>query len=433
MPVSIFWFRRDLRLENNAGLYYALKSGHPVLPVFIYDTNILDDLEDKKDKRVCFIRDSLQKIKQELEEIGSTLYVLYGTPIDAFKKLLGEFDVHSVFTNEDYEPYAAQRDKEIEALLKKENVSFNAFKDHVVFAKNEVLKKDNTPYTVFTPYSKTWKEKLEDSYLKSCPTRKYYSNFLKHTPKRFPSLESIGFEQVDYEVTEPKLDKSIVKDYHKTRDLPGMEGTTKLSVHLRFGTVSIRKVVHEAMNLNETLLSEFIWRDFFQSILWHFPNTVTESFKPAYDNIKWRYAEKEFEAWCQGETGYPIVDAGMRQLNETGWMHNRIRMVTASFLCKHLLIDWRWGEAYFAKKLLDYDMAQNIGNWQWVAGSGVDAAPYFRIFNPYIQQKKFDPDNAYIDHWVPERNSSDYPKPIVEHEFARARCLEVYKEGLGRK
>ncbi|HRO42682.1 MAG TPA: deoxyribodipyrimidine photo-lyase [Flavipsychrobacter sp.] len=430
--ISIFWFRRDLRLNDNAGLYHALRSGNPVLPVFIFDTNILDDLEDRKDKRVCFIYDSLKKIQQTLLNIGSTLQILYGNPEKSFEILLEEYNIAAVYTNEDYEPYAIQRDASIEKLLKEKGISFHTYKDQVVFAKHEILKEDKTPYTVFTPYSKKWKQKLNDFFLKEYPTEKYFGNFLKQEAKPFPSLRELGFEKADYEVTQPELDETFVRGYEKTRNFPTVEGTTKLSVHLRFGTVSIRVIAKHLHAINETALNEVIWREFFSSILFHFPHTIHSSFKPTYDHIKWRNNEQEFQAWCEGRTGYPIVDAGMRQLNEAGWMHNRVRMVVASFLCKHLLIDWRWGEAYFASKLMDYDMSQNVGNWQWVAGSGVDAAPYFRIFNPITQQQKFDPELKYVKQWVKEFGTPEYAVPLVEHTIARERCLAVYKNAVAK-
>ncbi len=428
--VSIFWFRRDLRLEDNAGLYHALRSGYPVLPVFIFDTNILDELEDKKDKRLQFIHDTLENLQQELASLGSTIHILHGRPEDCFKQLLNTYTVKAVYTNNDYEPYAHHRDRVIAALLYENGASLRHYKDQVIFEKDEILKDDGTPYTVFTPYSRRWKEKLNAFYLKPYPVKKYKANFLQQTPKRIPSLKSLGFEQVEADVARPKLDKEIARHYDKTRDFPALHGTTRLSIHLRFGTISIRKLAADAKELNPILLNELIWREFYQMILFHYPQVVNTSFKAQYDKIKWRNNEKEFEAWCNGQTGYPIVDAGMRELNETGYMHNRVRMITASFLTKHLLIDWRWGEAHFAKKLLDYDLAANNGGWQWAAGSGCDAAPYFRIFNPYLQTEKFDKDLTYIRKWVPELDEFSYPQPIVQHEAARERCLRVYKEAL---
>lgn len=432
--VSIFWYRRDLRLDDNAGLYHALRSDYPVVPIFIFDTNILEELEEKKDKRLAFIHDQLQLIQKELKDTGSTLHILHGTPLDSFKKLLKEYNVAEVYINTDYEPYAEDRDKEIADYLLDNDVRFFKYKDQVIFQKDEVLKDDGSPYSVFTPYSKKWKAKLNDFYLKPYPTEKYFDNFYKQETIELPTLKDIGFNTVDYDVVKPELDEDIAKDYKETRDTPAIRGTTRLSVHLRFGTVSIRKLATEAKELSAKLLDEFIWREFYQMILWHFPKVVNTSFHEDYDKIVWRNNEKEFERWCNGTTGFPIVDAGMRELNETGYMHNRVRMIVASFLTKDLLIDWRWGEAYFAKKLLDYDLASNNGGWQWAAGCGCDAAPYFRVFNPELQTKKFDPELKYVRKWVPEfEDFSKYPQPIVDHKEARERCLKVYKEALKDK
>ena len=431
LPVSVFWFRRDLRLADNAGLYHALKGAYPVVPVFIYDTEILDELEDKKDKRVTFIHEALAGLQEILKKQDSTLHILHGKPHDCFKELLKAYEVKAVYTNHDYEPYATRRDKDIASFLEKSHIPFHSYKDQVIFERSEVVKDNGEPYMIFTPYSKRWKAKLNTFYLQSYPTKKYFRNFHRQSPKRMPSLKAIGFENASAEIAPPQLDTAIAKHYDQTRDYPADEdGTTKLSVHLRFGTVSIREIARKTVKLNEVLLNELIWRDFYQMILHHMPHIVAESCKPQYDHIKWRNNEKEFEAWCNGKTGYPIVDAGMRQLNETGWMHNRVRMITASFLCKHLLIDWRWGEAYFGKKLIDYDLAANNGGWQWSAGTGCDAAPYFRVFNPEAQMKKFDPQQVYIKRWVPEYSTAAYPRPIVEHTEARERCLRVYKAAL---
>lgn len=428
--INIFWFRRDLRLDDNAGLYHALKSDNPIVPVFIFDKNILDELDDKKDSRVVFILNALEDMQEKLQKLGSTMDVRYGTPAEIFEKLLKEYKIEEVFTNHDYEPYAKDRDAAVKKQLDASGVSFHTFKDQVIFEKGEVMKDGGTPYTVFTPYSRKWKAKLNDFYLKSFPIKKYEKNFYKQAEKKIPSLKQIGFEPAGIPFPSKKWKEDVIKDYKKQRDFPALKGTTRLSVHLRFGTISIRELAREAGVINETYLNELIWRDFYHMILWHFPAVVTNAFKKEYDKIKWRNDEKEFDAWCNGQTGYPIVDAGMRELNETGFMHNRVRMVVASFLTKHLLIDWRWGEAYFAKKLLDYDLAANNGGWQWAAGSGCDAAPYFRVFNPYLQTQKFDPDLKYIRKWVPEFEEFTYPKPIVEHDFARKRCLEVYAKAL---
>lgn len=428
--VNIFWFRRDLRLNDNADLFHALKDNNPVLPIFIFDRNILDGLEEKGDRRVEFIHHALMEIQAALQKMNSTLDVRLGYPREIFKQLILEYKIGKVFTNHDYEPYAKERDNTIKKLLEEQGVSFITFKDQVVFEKNEIIKDDGNPYTVFTPYSRKWKAIASAFYLKSYPTEKYFNNFYKQGLKEIPSLKSIGFEPVGKDFPSKTLKENIIKEYSEQRDIPSVRGTSHLSVHLRFGTISIRELARKAGSLNDTFLNELIWRDFYQMILWHFPKVVDHAFKSEYDNIRWRNDENEFALWCKGETGYPIVDAGMRQLNETGYMHNRVRMITASFLTKHLLIDWRWGEAYFAKKLLDFDLAANNGGWQWAAGSGCDAAPYFRIFNPYLQTKKFDPELKYIRKWVPEFEELTYPKPIVEHELARKRCLKTYSEAL---
>lgn len=430
--ISIFWFRRDLRLDDNAGLYHALKAGVPVLTVFIFDTDILDGLEEKADKRVHFIHNALVAMQQVLEKAGSTLHVLYGKPIDCYRRLIELYDVKAVYTNHDYEPYATKRDGEIKELLAQHNIPLYTFKDQVIFEKSEVVKDNGEPYTVFTPYSRKWKEQFNDFYLKPYPVEKYKDHFYKREPPPLPSLQDIGFVPAPPGVGAARLDEDIARRYDKVRDVPGIEGTTRLSVHLRFGTVSIREIATRAQELNATLLNELIWREFYQCILWHFPYVVNGAFKKEYDNIRWRNNEKEFELWCAGQTGYPIVDAGMRQLNATGFMHNRVRMIVASFLTKDLLIDWRWGEAYFAQKLLDYDLAANNGGWQWAAGSGCDAAPYFRVFNPYLQTQKFDPDMKYIRHWVPEYEQLTYAQPIVDHAMARERCLKTYKAALNK-
>lgn len=422
---TVFWFRRDLRLTDNAGLYHALRDNKNVIPIFIFDTEILDKLEDKADLRVQFIHDCLQHLKEQLEEIGTSLLVLHGNPIDIFQSI----NPKAVYTNHDYEPYARKRDEKIASVLSKKNSVLKTYKDQVIFEKAEVTKDDGLPYTIFTPYSKKWKATLNAFYLKSYPVEKYHRSLKKVKTFPLPSLTSIGFKKTEIRFPERSIKQSIIEKYDKTRDYPAIPGTTRLSVHLRFGTVSIRKLVQVALKKNETWLNELIWREFYQMILWHFPN-VENAFKPQYDRIKWRNNEQEFEAWCDGQTGYPIVDAGMRELNTTGFMHNRVRMITASFLIKHLLVDWRWGEAYFAKKLLDFDLASNNGGWQWAASSGCDAAPYFRVFNPYLQTKKFDPDLKYIRKWVPEFETNDYPKPIVDHELARKRVLKVYKQAL---
>ncbi len=434
VPVNVMWFRRDLRLHDNAALYYALRDKHPVLPIFIFDKNILDDLEDKKDRRVEFIHEALIEMQDELEKHETSVEIYYDTPKNAFIQLLKKYTIQKVFTNEDYEQYAIDRDKEISTLLQKYHAELKLYKDHVIFSKNEIVKDNGEPYTVFTPYSKNWMAALNKFYLKSYPTKKNFEHFYKQGRQLIPSLESMGFEKAGKSFPSKTISKHLIKNYKQTRDFPGIHGTSRLSVHLRFGTISIRELASATTELSSTYLNELIWRDFYHMILWHFPHIrVEKAFRKEMDSIEWRNNEKEFKAWCDGKTGYPIVDAGMRELNKTGFMHNRVRMITASFLSKHLLIDWRWGEAYFAKKLLDYDYAPNNGGWQWSAGTGCDAMPYFRIFNPTAQAKKFDKDLKYIRTWISELDSFDYPQPIVEHEFARKRALEVYTKAAKSK
>jgi deoxyribodipyrimidine photo-lyase len=430
--VNIIWFRRDLRLTDNAALYHALKSNQPVLPIFIFDRNILDQLDDKADRRVEFIHAALEEMQAQLVKLGSSLEVYYGFPENVYKDLLDKYQIEKVFTNHDYEPYALERETTIENLLKENGVSLHTFKDQVIFEKDEVTKDDGKPYTVFTPYSRKWKTRLTEFYLKPFPTEKYFNNFYQQEATVIPSLESMGFQRIDLPFPSKQLQDEIIKHYAEKRNFPSLEnGTSKMGVHLRFGTVSIRALAKRALALNETYLNELIWRDFYHMILWHFPQVGKgKSFKPAYEMIDWRNNENEFQQWCDGMTGYPIVDAGMRELNATGFMHNRVRMITASFLTKHLLIDWRWGEAYFAQKLLDFDLAANNGGWQWASSSGCDAAPYFRVFNPALQTEKFDKDLKYIKKWVPEFQEFSYPKPIVQHELARKRVLEVYAKAL---
>lgn len=427
--ISVCWFRRDLRLNDNHAFYKALSSKYPVLPVFIFDPEILDKLQDKKDKRVTFIHQALEQMNEKFKMNGSSFYILHNSVDKAFERLSQEFEIKEVYTNHDYEPYAIQRDLHIAKLLASKNISFQTFKDQVIFEKSEVIKADGSPYTVFTPYSRKWKERFSQIQLVNYPSETLLANLLKETDNPFLSLSDIGFETVDFDFQKFNISEERIKNYENTRNLPAIEGTTQISVALRFGTVSVRDLVKLGIKWNEHWLNELIWREFFMMILYHFPNVVTDSFKKKYDKIEWRNNEVEFEKWCKGETGYPIVDAGMRQLNETGLMHNRVRMITAGFLCKHLLIDWRWGEAYFAQKLLDYELSSNNGNWQWAAGSGCDAAPYFRIFNPIAQTIKFDPKLIYIKKWIKDFRV-DYLRPIVEHEFGRKRALEVYKKAV---
>jgi deoxyribodipyrimidine photo-lyase len=430
LPMNIFWFRRDLRLDDNVGLFHALNSSEDVLPIFIFDDAILSQLP-KDDARVTFIHQQLEHIQMQLQSIGKSLAVFHGKPIEVYQQLIAENNIKSVYTNHDYEPYARKRDLELYQLFKEKDIEFKTSKDQVVFEKSEVVKDDGSPYVVYTPYSNKWKENFKKIKLIHYNSEALLDKITHHSYP-FLSLNDIGFVASNIQVTPYDVSNALIDNYEATRNFPALNKTSYLGIYLRFGAVSIRKMIAKAIeSKNETFFKELIWREFFMQILWHFPHTNTSCFRPKYDTIKWDNNEELFRKWCEGKTGYPFVDAGMRELNATGHMHNRVRMITASFLCKHLLIDWRWGETYFATKLLDYEQASNVGNWQWAAGSGVDAAPYFRIFNPTEQIKKFDKDLKYIKKWIPELESFDYPKPIVDHKEARERCLRVYKEAVG--
>ena len=424
--ISIAWLRRDLRLDDNRAIYEAHQTGDKVLVLFIFDTDIIDEL-DKDDHRITFIYDNLEKINIELNNQKSALLIQKGRPVDIWKKLVSEYDIKSVHIARDYEPYAKERDREILDLLSSNNIIFKGYKDQVVFEKSEIVKQDNAPYTVFTPYKNKWVEAFKKNSNQNFELKNF--NFLSYSSS-FPSLTELGFKRSEKTVQPFQIDD--LNNYKIERDIPSLDHTSKLSPHLRFGTVSIRKIV-DKMKGNEVFLSELIWREFFMQILYHFPQVIDQNFKEKYNGIQWRNDEVEFKKWCAGTTGYPMVDAGMRQLNQTGYMHNRVRMITAGFLCKHLLIDWRWGEAYFAKKLFDYELSANNGNWQWAAGTGCDAAPYFRIFNPEEQLKKFDPKHLYIKKWIPEFGTDRYPSPMVDHKEARLRALDVYKRGIAEK
>lgn len=432
MPhVTIFWFRRDLRITDNRGFFSALTQHGNVLPLFIFDTEVTDKLPDKTDRRIAFIYEQIILINQAFAKKGSRLIIKTGKPAAVFAGLLRTYNIGAVYANEDYEPYAIARDKEIEDLLSQNDVSYHLFKDQVIFEKAEVTKDNGSPYTVFTPYSRKWLSQLKPQYLKSYPSELHLDNLYRQAVDESFDLKATGFHYQPTGIAAPAIDRQLISAYDQTRDIPALDGTSRLGVHLRFGTISIRRLVEAARELNQTFLNELIWREFYMMILWHFPQVVGHSFKPQYDNIRWINNEQHFAAWCQGVTGYPIVDAGMRQLAQTGYMHNRVRMITASFLTKHLLTDWRWGEQWFADKLLDYELASNNGGWQWAAGTGCDAAPYFRVFNPWLQTEKFDPQQQYIRRWVPEIDSSKYPKPIVDHKTARQLALGAYKAALG--
>ena len=431
--ISIFWFRRDLRLDDNVGFLEALKGDYPVLPIFIFDEEILSKLPED-DARVTFIHDTLQTMRNELQkEHNSSLAMYYGKPMDILKNLTEEYEVMSLFTNRDYEPYAKERDEKVSEFLNENNIEFKTFKDQVIFEKSEIVKGDGDPYVVYTPYKNKWQEQFDvDQDLKIHYTSQYLSNLISNSRLPNLSLNDIGFKKSDIEIPDYDVTPTLIDNYEDTRNFPAKEnGTSHLGPHLRFGTVSVRKMMKKAIaENNKVFWSELIWREFFMTILYHFPHTVDNAFRAKYDRIEWRNNEAEFEKWKKGETGYLLVDAGMRQLNATGYMHNRVRMLVASFLCKHLLIDWRWGETYFAEKLLDYEMSSNVGNWQWAAGSGVDAAPYFRIFNPMTQVDKFDKDKKYIKTWISEYGTDDYPEKMVDHKMARERCLETYKDAV---
>jgi deoxyribodipyrimidine photo-lyase len=427
---ALFWHRRDLRIDDNAGLFKALSQQTDVQPLFIFDSNILDALSPT-DQRVLFIHEALKTLKKAYRNLGSDLLVVHGDPKTLIPELALQYGVKAVYTNRDYEPYAVKRDQLIFQKLSELNIEFIGTKDHVIFEKNEIVKDDGLPYTVFTPYSRKWKSRLNQDHLKIKDIHSLHSNFRKNRSFEFPALEQLGFQNTKtQDFPGSVVEEILLNQYKDKRDLPAANGTSRLSVHLRFGTISIRALAKQALANSETYLNELIWREFYQMILYHFPHSIDRAFKPAYDYIVWETNEEHYQAWCEGRTGYPMVDAGMRELNQTGFMHNRVRMVTASFLTKHLLLDWRLGEAYFAEKLLDFELASNVGGWQWAAGTGCDAAPYFRVFNPESQQQKFDPKFEYIKQWIPEYGTAQYPRPIVEHSFARNRAIARYKEGL---
>ena len=428
--ISIFWFRRDLRLHDNVALYHALQSEEKILPIFIFDIDILEKIP-KNDARISFIHKELNTMNEHLQSFEARISMFHGNPKEVFQSLIEKYHVVKVFTNHDYEPYAIKRDLEIKELLASNTIEFHTYKDQVIFERNEITKKDGTPYVVYTPYSKKWMEAYHINVQKNYPSEDLLSGFYSSVKPTVLTLDDIGFTETRIPIKNYIFNSRIINEYEETRNFPALDNTSKLGPHLRFGTVSVRQMASRAdAQENKIFLKELIWREFFMQILWHFPQTHKDSFKSKYDRINWRNNEEEFKKWCNGTTGYPMVDAGMRQLNETGFMHNRVRMLVGSFLCKHLLIDWRWGEAYFAEKLHDYEMSSNVGNWQWVAGTGVDASPYFRIFNPTSQIQKFDKELKYIQKWVPDFQELTYPTPMVEHKFARERCLKIYKEAL---
>ena len=428
--ISIFWFRRDLRLHDNKAFFHALQSEEKILPIFIFDIDILKKIP-KNDARISFIFSELKAMNTHLESFETEIKMFHGNPKEIFGSLMKKYNIVKVFTNHDYEPYAVKRDVDIKELLTTSKIDFQTHKDQVIFERNEITKKDGKPYVVYTPYSKKWLEKYETNKPENYPSEDFLDRLYKKTKSKTLTLSDIGFIETNTPIKNYIFNSRIINEYEETRNFPALDNTSKLGPHLRFGTVSVRQMVSRAdAQENKIFLKELIWREFFMQILWHFPETHKNSFKSKYDRIIWRNDEEEFKKWCDGNTGYPMVDAGMRQLNKTGFMHNRVRMLVGSFLCKHLLIDWRWGEAYFAEKLHDYEMSSNVGNWQWVAGTGVDASPYFRIFNPTSQIQKFDKDLKYIQKWVPDFQELTYPSPMVDHKFARERCLKTYKDAL---
>lgn len=433
--INFFWFRRDLRLNDNAALHHALREGREVLAVFIFDHEILRKLDNTEDLRVQFIHEQVASLKAQLQKMGSDLKVLQGSPVKVWKELLSTTATEGLYLNHDYEPYARARDAAVEKLCRLQQVTYHSYKDQVIFEKDEIVTEARKPYTVYTPYKKKWLQGLSDFYLKSYPISAYEKNFARVKNKqRMPSLESLGFQSRQFEFPSLEVSAQLLKAYAENRDYPARgTSTSHLGVHLRFGTVSVREWAREGLRFSQVWLSELIWREFFMQILYHFPKVEKESFRPEYEKVPWRKNKKDFELWSQGMTGYPLVDAGMRELNETGYMHNRVRMVTASFLTKHLLIHWLSGERYFASKLLDFELSSNNGNWQWAAGTGCDAAPYFRIFNPQAQLERFDKNEEYIRKWVPELGTSRYPKPMVDHVFARKRALAAFQSALKAK
>ncbi len=427
---AVFWFRRDLRLHDNHGLYQALKEKEEVLPIFIFETVVPGTHYINLGVQGGFLYSEVQRLKQKLEEGGSSLWICYNTPVDAFKYLLKDFNITSVYANKEYEPYTRKRDTEVKDFLRLKGIDLYLFKDHVIFEENEILNSSSQPYTVFTPYSRKWRAVSNINPINYFPSEKLKQKFLCIKPFPLPKKEKMRITGNNFSASPPEISEDVIRNYDQTRNFPFIQGTSRLGVHLRFGTISIRELSVKVITMSDIFLNELIWRNFFSTIMWHFPQLTEKSFQPKYDRIQWRNNEEEFERWCQGETGYPMVDAGMRELNATGFMHNRVRMITAGFLTKHLLIDWRWGETYFAEKLIDFELASNNGNWQWAAGTGCDSVPWFRIFNPEIQQKKFDPKGIYIRRWITEFGTSRYPKPVVEHKFARLRALQVYKSAF---
>lgn len=466
---ALVWFRRDLRDYDHAALFQALKSSQEVYCVFIFDTEILDRLPDRADRRVEFIWESVRELKQALQQQGADLIVRHGAASIEIPQLAKELNVTAVYANHDYEPAAIRRDASVADSLIHAGIAFHSFKDQAIFERDEVLTQTGKPYGVFTPYKNAWLKKLDDFYLQPYPVDRYISHLARGKVVELPSLESMGFKRTNLgsfmlptgmsgaqRLFEDFIERMPM--YQAARDFPAIKGPSYLSVHLRFGTISIRQLARTAWHMGgagaETWLSELIWRDFYFQVLHHHPHIAEgQAFKAEFDRLPFPNDKALFRAWCEGSTGYPLVDAAMRQLNQTGWMHNRLRMVTASFLVKDLLIDWRWGERYFADKLLDFDFSANNGGWQWAASTGCDAQPWFRIFNPVTQSEKFDAGGKFIRKYIPELAAcnqkeihapwlmpvlrqqelgiaigKDYPMPVVDHALQRSKALTLYKQ-----
>ena len=465
---SLVWFRRDLRDFDHAALYHALKTSSQVFCIFVFDTEILDKLSNKQDRRVEFIWESVKELKAALQANGGDLIVMHGKARELIPTYALQANIHAVFANRDYEPSAVARDAEVAAKLAQNNIEFHSFKDQVLFEKDEILSLSNKPYSVFTPYKNAHLKKLDDFYLKPYPVDGYIHNYAKVAPSHLISLESMGFVRTN--LADVRLPTGMsggaqlfadfetrMHQYKDARNFPAVKGVSYLSVHLRFGTVSIRHLARQARNHanagSQTWLNELIWRDFYSQILHHHPQVAAgRAYKAEFENLPFPNDEALFKAWCEGKTGYPLIDAAMRQINSTGFMHNRLRMVVACFLVKDLLIDWRWGERYFAEHLIDFDLSANNGGWQWAASTGCDAQPWFRIFNPITQSERFDAAGKFIRKYVPElANCSDeeihapwqmsslmqqlcnviigkdYPTPIVDHATQRALALDLHK------
>jgi deoxyribodipyrimidine photo-lyase len=466
---SLVWFRRDLRDFDHAALYHALKSSKNVYCAFVFDTEILSLLENKADRRVEFIWESVKELKTALQNKGGDLIVMHGKATEVIPTLAHKLKISAVFLNHDYEPSANHRDSLVGRKLKEHGIAMHAFKDQVLFEKNEVLNLSHQPYLVFTPYRNAVLKKLDDFYLKAYPVDAYIANLAKVPPKELPSLESMGFTRTNLKQMQlptgmlggkKLLDDFLnrINEYKHARDYPSIKGVSYLSTHLRFGTVSIRYLARTARNIgnagSDTWLNELIWRDFYFQILHHNPDVaIGKAFNQKFEHIAFPNNKDHFKAWCDGKTGFPLIDAAMRQINQTGYMHNRLRMVVASFLVKDLLIDWRWGERYFAEHLIDFDLSANNGGWQWAASTGCDAQPWFRIFNPITQSQRFDPEGKFIRKYVPELKActdkeihtpwqisshrqkivklvlgENYPNPIVDHATQRILALEMYKK-----